>query len=162
MQFKPENFVFEDSFGYLIGKLRGYMHMAMDEQVADLDISAAQAIVLMRISLYPDTPAATLCRFGGYDTGAMTRMLDKLAEKGLLSRARSETDRRVVQLQLTEAGRALCDQLPERFCRVGNVLMADFSEEEIVMLKGLLRKALTKAEQSWNSDAMQNISKEEA
>jgi DNA-binding MarR family transcriptional regulator len=151
MQFKPENFVFEDSFGYLISKLRGFMHMALDEQVADLDISAAQAVVLMRISLHPDTPAAQLCRFGGYDTGAMTRMLDKLEDKGLLHRSRSETDRRVVQLQLSEAGRRLCDQLPERFCRVGNMLMGDFQEGEVEQLKSMLRKALNLAEQNWSA-----------
>ncbi len=163
MQFKPEHFVFEDSLGYLISKLRGFMHMALDEQVADLDISAAQAVVLLRISRNPDVPAATLCRFGGYDTGAMTRMLDKLEDKGLLSRSRSETDRRVVHLQLSEAGRHLCEQLPERFCSVGNMLMSDFQEGEIEQLKLMLRKALNMAEQKWSAhEATQHVQKGEA
>lgn len=153
MQFKPENFVLDESLGYLVGKLRGYMALALDEQVADLDISATQAIVLLRVAYAPGTPAATLCRFGGYDTGAMTRLLDKLEDKGLITRMRSEADRRVIELNLTQAGHDLCGRLPERFCRVGNVLMEEFSEEDVAALKRLLRRALDKAEQEWGSIA---------
>ncbi|MFT3735117.1 MAG: MarR family transcriptional regulator [Rhodocyclaceae bacterium] len=149
MQFKPEDFRFEESLGYLIGKLRGLMALALDEELADLDISSAQSIVLMRLSLHPGLPAARLCRFGGYDTGAMTRMIDKLEDKGLVARQRSATDRRVIELNLTDAGRTLVAALPERFCRVGNVLMADFEADEVAQLKGLLRRALDKAEQSF-------------
>ncbi|GAA5165883.1 MarR family transcriptional regulator [Viridibacterium curvum] len=156
MQFQPENFRFEESLGYLVGKLRGLMQLALEEEVADLGISAAQAIVLMRIQLYPGLPAAKLCRFSGYDTGAMTRMLDKLEDKGLVARQRSAADRRVVELELTVAGSELCARLPERFCRIGNVLMEDMDPEEVATLKGLLRRTLDKAEQAFARQVAQS------
>ncbi|GIF02820.1 MarR family winged helix-turn-helix transcriptional regulator [Actinoplanes siamensis] len=43
-----------------------------------------------------------------------TRMLDRLARKGLVRRTRSASDRRVVRLRLTPAGQELVDQVLTR------------------------------------------------
>lgn len=40
-------------------------------------------------------------------------ILDRLESKGLVARARSKTDRRAVDLQLTETGRQLAEKAPE-------------------------------------------------
>ena len=42
-----------------------------------------------------------------YDQAHISRQVDRLASKGLLSRRRSRADRRIVRLNLTEKGRAV-------------------------------------------------------
>ena len=70
-------------------------------------LTSVQWAPLMIISRGGNPTAASLARDLNTDTGAMTRMLDRLEAKGLLQRTRSSTDRRVVELTLTDQGREL-------------------------------------------------------
>ncbi|MDB5887472.1 MAG: transcriptional regulator, MarR family [Rhodocyclales bacterium] len=141
----PQNWVMEDSLGYLLSRVRGYVMQALDDELADLDITAAQWVIIMKLSVESQSTAAGLCKQSGYDTGSMTRMLDRLEDKGLILRERSPDDRRVLKLALTESGLRLREQLPERAARVINAHLEGFSAEEFVLLKSLLRRMLDNA-----------------
>jgi MarR family transcriptional regulator for hemolysin len=52
-----------------------------------------------------------LARSLGIEGPTMTRHLDNLEQSGLVSRRRSETDRRAVRVELTDAGEAAHDRL---------------------------------------------------
>src|SRR3546814_11939859 len=74
--------------------------------------------------------------------GALTRILDQLEERGFLIRNRSQQDRRVVELELTEAGnRKLDDLLPELVAQL-NLVLGDFSKAEFAELTRLLNKLM--------------------
>ena len=76
----------------------------------------------------------------------MTRLLDRLEAKGLCRRVRDAQDRRVVQLELTPEGRAIAAEVPAALTEVMNALLAGFSREEFVMLKGFLQRMLANGE----------------
>ena len=76
----------------------------------------------------------------------MTRLLDRLEAKQLCRRVRSSEDRRVVNLELTEAGSAAAQGIPATLCGVQNALLAGFSEEEWHTLKSYLRRMLDNAQ----------------
>ncbi len=57
--------------------------------------------------------AAELSRVMSYDSGSMTRLLDRLEKKGFIVRTRSDADRRMVKLELTQQGHEAARQLPE-------------------------------------------------
>ena len=59
-----------------------------------------QFAVLKHLAEGSARTAADLCRFLQYDTGAMTRILDRLEQKGLVRRERSREDRRAVVLRV--------------------------------------------------------------
>src|SRR6201993_3272415 len=89
--------------------------LAKDPELAPLEISAAQYVVisvLAKSKCGPDS-ATQLCKDLSYDAGAMTRMIDRLEAKGLISRRRCPEDRRLVKLELTEAGLAALPKLRE-------------------------------------------------
>ena len=86
--------------------------------------------------------AASLARDLNTDTGAMTRMLDRLEAKGLLTRSRSVQDRRVVVLTLTDQGRELTTRIPHHLARVYNQHLTGFTQEEFLQLKGFLRRII--------------------
>ena len=72
----------------------------------------------------------------------MTRILDRLEEKGLVRRERCREDRRVVFLRLAPAGRALLPRLMAVGTRVVDAHLAGFSANEIEALKGYLHRMI--------------------
>jgi DNA-binding MarR family transcriptional regulator len=89
---------------------------------------------------------AELARECQLDTGAMTRLLDRLEAKGLCRRIRSLSDRRVVNLELTDEGRAAAEAVPHFLARVQNDFLAGFSTDEWEQLKSYLRRILDNAQ----------------
>lgn len=145
--YTAENWRIDESVGFLISQVRARLIAAIDAEMADLDITWAQWSTLMRVATGQASTAADLCRGMGCDTGSMTRMLDRLEEKGLIRRVRSSEDRRMVQIELTDAGRELYPRLPPLTVRVMNRHLKGFSREELDALKGYLRRMLANAEQ---------------
>ena len=135
----------EESVGLLIGMVRSQMMASLDDELADLGLTGAQLPVLHWICQSREATAATLCRSIGSDTGSMTRMLDRLEEKGFIRRVRSLDDRRVVHLELTAAGKALRPMITPRVVKVLNRHLTGFTRQELELLKGLLRRILANA-----------------
>jgi DNA-binding MarR family transcriptional regulator len=86
-----------------------------------------------------------LCKDLSYDAGAMTRMIDRLEAKGLISRRRCPDDRRLVKLELTEAGLAALPRLRECSVRVLNHFLQGFTKTEARQLEGFLSRMLQNA-----------------
>ena len=67
-------------------------------------------------------------------------MLDRLESKGLCKRLRSLDDRRVVNVELTDAGREAAKAVPIALVRVQNAHLKGFSIEEVKIFTGFLRR----------------------
>jgi DNA-binding MarR family transcriptional regulator len=90
---------------------------------------------------YQLTPTA-LMRTALVTSGAITQRLDRLEEKGLITRTRSEADGRAVVVTRTPAGRhALDAALPDHLA-TERQLLEGLAEEDREQLAGLLRKFL--------------------
>jgi DNA-binding MarR family transcriptional regulator len=131
--------------GHLIGRVRAQLLAAMDaelmrdEFLGPLEVTAAQLIVIVNLAGREcATSASELCKGISYDAGAMTRMLDRLEAKGLVRRSRSPDDRRLVNLELTDAGKSAYPRLREISMRVMNRSLSDFSAAEAQLLESLL------------------------
>src|SRR3546814_12841757 len=88
------------------------LNRMIDENVMPLGLTAMQWKPLVIICHQNMNTPTELSRMALVDTGAMTRTLDRLEAKGFLTRRRCETDRRVVNLELTETG-----QIGKASCR---------------------------------------------
>jgi len=112
-------------------------------------MSAAQWIIVANLAAGPGEPksAADLCKVISYDAGAMTRMLDRLEAKGLIRRTRNSQDRRLVNLELTEEGRAAYPRMREISMNVANRFLRGFSKTEARQLEGLLSRMLENAQE---------------
>jgi DNA-binding MarR family transcriptional regulator len=138
--YTPDNYHPEDSLGRLLADVSGRLLASLDEEMTGLGITGAQWVILMRIATGCGDTAAELCRFSRYDTGSMTRMLDRLEEKDLIRRIRSQSDRRIIHLELTDQGRDLYTLLPPVAIKVLNAHLKGFTQAELDQFKGFLKR----------------------
>ena len=85
---------------------------------------------------------AELTRELQMDSGAMTRLLDRIESKGLCRRSRGVTDRRIVVVELTAEGRELLDRVPAVLADVLDAHLSDFAPHERRDLVGYLKRML--------------------
>ena len=126
----------------LINRARVEMVDAMDRALAPFEITAPQLIVLASVANREADSAAALCKSISYDPGAMTRMIDRLEQKGLVRRIPNPDDRRAMNVELTAAGKALYPQLLAVKESVQAHLLRTFSAEEIHQLESLLKRMI--------------------
>ncbi|MBF8748151.1 MarR family transcriptional regulator [Pseudomonas putida] len=142
--FTPENFE-TCAIGILLGRAALLKDRILDSHLESEGITAAQFKVLIIVTQYQvDTPAE-LCRYLGLDSGSMTRMLDRLVQKGLVERNRCALDRRQVRLALTSEGQRVANRLPEVGAAAMNELVGVLQPEELATLESLLAKLLMNA-----------------
>jgi DNA-binding MarR family transcriptional regulator len=130
------------SVGQLMGRARAALLTSIDTEIERFGLNSTQFAVLKHLGEGTAQTAADLCRLNHYDTGAMTRILDHLEEKGMVRRERGREDRRVVFLRLAPQGRALLPRLMAVATRVLEVHLAGFSVDEVEALKGYLQRMI--------------------
>ncbi|MBN9430390.1 MAG: MarR family transcriptional regulator [Burkholderiales bacterium] len=131
-----------DSVGYLIRQLKSSLTRCIEAQIACHGLTDAQWGPMVLIKHRKDSNAAELAQALDVDTGAMTRTLDRLQAKGLIRRTRSQQDRRVVILELTEAGEQAVAKVPAAVAHANNLHLEGFSEVEFAQLRGFLLRML--------------------
>jgi DNA-binding MarR family transcriptional regulator len=135
-----------NSIGYLVRHSGNLILPQMEHLFDDQGLTFSQWTVLMALREWRESTAAELARGICHDAGSLTRMLDQLEKRGLVMRARSETDRRVVALTLTAKGRAMVESLLPRVVDFWNGLLSDFGHAEIRQLIALLTRLAAAAE----------------
>ena len=143
--YQASSYRVEDSVGYLVNRLARSVGRELDRRMVELGLTDAQWKPLLLLQQGECTTAADLSRISCHDTGAVTRLLDRLESKGLVHRARSAEDRRVVKLELSESGHRVAAEVPRVICDLSNQVLAGFSDAEFAALKSLLRRALDNA-----------------
>jgi DNA-binding MarR family transcriptional regulator len=134
------SYVAGDSVGYLLNQVVISMRRQIELAMTAHGLTAAQWYPLWKLKRDGPCTAQELARDMDIDAGAATRLVDRLAAKGLVQRQRSEADRRVVMLQLTAAGQAVAAHVPQVLAAVNNAYLQGFSRDEWQQLKQLLRR----------------------
>jgi len=140
--YTPDTLRPDNNVGLLMKRAVQSMLLNIDRGLAPHDLTHAQWLPLYRINRGGCCTIAALARDQAMDPGAMTRAVDRLEAKGLLRRERSQQDRRVVQLVLTDAGREAASHVPPVLVQVLNAHLAGFSQDEWQQLVGLLTRVV--------------------
>jgi len=135
----------EDSAAYLMRQILNTVSQEVERQLAHTGLTNAQWIPLYKLYVGQASTPAELARECRLDAGAMTRTLDRMEAKGLCQRERSASDRRVVTITLTDAGREAAQVIPDVLSQVQNAHLAGFSKDEFELLKSFLRRILVNA-----------------
>jgi DNA-binding MarR family transcriptional regulator len=144
--YRASHYGMKNSVGYLLRHNINSVLPQLENLFDDQQLTFSQWTVLMALREWGESQAGELARRICHDAGSLTRMLDQLEDRGLIARARSEIDRRVVSLSLTARGRAMVEMLLPRVVDFWNGLLGDFSHAEIRQLLGLLTRLAVAAE----------------
>lgn len=129
------------TLGLLFRQLRDAMWARMKQELATLghDLTFSQYITLKKLA--DGTAGVTdLARAAEVNPGAMTRLLDKLEAKGLISRVADLEDRRALNIHLTDAGMAIWQDINQCGMRVRERALHGMNEADREQLTQLLAR----------------------
>ena len=133
----------QDSVGYLTKRAHSLMLDSMEPVFEARGFTFIQYVVLAWLRDGIAVNPKEICIQFRHDSGALTRVIDQLAERGLLERVRRDRDRRKVELQLTPAGLATIEGLIPLIVEKLNLALAEFSGAEFEEFLRLLLKLNT-------------------
>lgn len=144
--YKAETYDSQHSIGYLVRRLNTLMLPRAEAQFADAELTFSQWVVLKCLGEGNAATCAELSRYMNHDTGATTRLIDQLEARGFVTRTRSTADRRVVNLKLLPAGKAMAKRLAPRLMNFWNRMLTDFTAAEAATLIDLLTRLSDRVE----------------
>ena len=103
------------------------------------ELSFAQARLLAEVEGDAGSPAGVLAERAGMTPASVTCMLDTLEQKGLVTRARSDQDRRIMLTHLTDRGRTLRDRKRSEARRVFEDALATLEPGDLAAAPRVLR-----------------------
>jgi len=106
------------------------------------DLSMREYDVLYTLSKCPEpVRLSELNRHVLLSQPALSRMVDRLADRGFIRRQADPADGRGVRLSLTDAGRAVQQQIGRRHARsVAGAMTDGLNADELVQLEAICRK----------------------
>jgi DNA-binding MarR family transcriptional regulator len=115
------------------------------EEVASLEVTAAQFSILKIVLKGNARSACELCKFMDYDRGAMSRMIDRLESKNLIRRVPLAHTRRTMALEVTAAGKAAFPKMEACLDRVVGRLLKGVTKTQVREAEKVLKQMLENA-----------------
>ena len=130
------------SLGQCAAALLNAVSRGANREVASHGLTSME-FALIRLFLTDEEWTATeLSQVLPVEVSAISRMVNKLVERGLLSRRRPKNDRRIVLLRLTQEGIELGLELHQWVHEYESRLTAGIDEGEIDALQSIVRRIL--------------------
>lgn len=126
----------------LIGRLMSALYGAHDKALAPLGLTSRQGTVLLNCARHEANTPVELAFYNGIDVSSMSRLLDRLEQRGLVTRARSGTDRRKVIVELTPKGLALVKKGMPLAAEVAQAAWGNVTEREREVFQKVVQKVL--------------------
>ena len=89
----------------LVPKLHGALQEVYDRELVAFDLTTRQASILASCDIGEATTMHDLAKIYNLEPSSITRLVERLVKKGLLSRKRSKSDRRQVTIEITPQGK---------------------------------------------------------
>src|SRR5450631_1370278 len=118
----------QTSIGYLIKRAHSLILDVLEPLLEAHGYTYIQYVILASLRDSIAVNPKDICSQFCHDSGALTRVIDQLAERGLLERVRRDRDRRKVELQLTPAGRETIESIIPLVVEKLNEVLTDFSK----------------------------------
>jgi DNA-binding MarR family transcriptional regulator len=129
------------SLGMLFRHLRDGMRARVEHELAveGHDLTFSQFVTLKKLA-EGIASVTDLARAAELNPGAMTRLLDRLEAKGLVSRVADPGDRRALHIHLTDAGVAIWRDIAQCGQRVHDCALAGMDDADRDQLLRLLER----------------------
>lgn len=108
--------------------------------MSKLELTQRQAATLALIEANPGTPQVAIAARLGSDRATIMAMVDRLEQRGLITRTRSLSDRRRQELFLTPLGQKVCKDAKKLIAEHESRFTSLFSADELKALFDALKR----------------------
>ncbi len=130
------------ALGLLFRQVRDAMWARMERELAGSGhaLNFSQFITLKALATGGSAGVTDLARLADLNPGAMTRLLDKLEARGLLARSADPNDRRALNIDLTQTGLAIWQDIDQCGQRVRERALRGMDEATRIHMTRLLEQ----------------------
>ena len=125
------------------------------EEVLDIDLNFGYVSVLCRISMLKEPTMSELGKISGIQLSTLTRIVDKLVNRGLVHRKTDPSDRRVVRVAMTGEGAELVKRFEEarkkRVLSVLRCLTLKEREDLVAILQSMYNRIFSQRKETHES-----------
>jgi DNA-binding MarR family transcriptional regulator len=138
----------DEVFTILTGKISNAINRTFLRAFAreGVDITTEQWTVLACLWKKDKVTQQTLCGLTSKDKPSMTRLIDNLEKRNLVTRVSDHKDRRINLIHLTEAGALLQSKATEIVQRIALRTLKNISDEELNISRNVLKKIILNLE----------------
>ena len=135
----------DELFDILAGKVSSSINRTFLREFTaqGIDISIEQWTVLACLWRKDKVTQQALCNLTEKDKPSMTRLIDKLENRSLVTRVSDDNDRRINLIHLTDSGRALQVQATQLVHKIASKALCEITVDELNVCRKVLRKIMT-------------------
>ncbi len=126
------------TIGFALHDVARLMRKRFEQRARQLDLTRSQWQVLAKLAHNEGIHQKGLADLLEIESITLVRLLDKMAERGLIERRPHPTDRRMTLLYLTDAAHPLLETMRALGERTRQETMADFTSDEHQLLQQFL------------------------
>lgn len=141
MTSRQDLYELEETFRQLFRRIR-----ATWSRFEEQGVSASQAVILEKLDSEGPLKVSQIAEALWITSGAVTTLSDKLIAGGFAERTRSEEDRRVVMMEITDKGREVIAALRAHRKKVVEAYFGELPEEDVRHLNRIFRNILSREE----------------
>ncbi len=129
----------EKTTGFLMFRTARGMKKILDARLSEFNVTSSQASVLNTLFSSDGISLSDIGKSVHLDKPAITGLADRMEKDGLVERRRTSSDRRIIQLFLTEKGRNLYNTIETIIIEVDQQLVKGLVTQEIETLHEMLQ-----------------------
>jgi DNA-binding MarR family transcriptional regulator len=141
------------SIGYLLKRAYKTALGLIEARFRDQDLSFSQWVALALVEAGIADTTAGIARDLGHDSGATTRLVDSLQERGLIQRNRDPNDRRIARLTVTPDGDRVRTDCTPRLMNFWNEALSGFSRDEVDQVASFLERLTRRLDEMAKDEA---------
>ncbi len=108
----------------------------------DMKLSKTELFTLLIIERHGEAIMSQIANKINVSMSTATGIIDRLVKKKYLSRARSESDRRIVLIRLTKKGKQIVNDIKDSINYYLNTIFKSLNEEEVRVLSNIIVKII--------------------
>ncbi|MCB1877941.1 MAG: MarR family transcriptional regulator [Chromatiales bacterium] len=130
----------DNTLGFAIHRAAVYLHRAFGQRLRPYELTPEQFALLSRLWEEDGVPQRVLAERLLKDRPTVTRILDRMVDKGLVTRRMDPADRRSYSICLTDKGRELQAPLVRLAMEVRECAFAELDEDERERVRQILNR----------------------
>ena len=135
----------ESRIGYLLRRAQAGVRAMIDAALKEYRLNVQQFSILFAIDSHPGLSSADLARASTLTAQAVNLIVMNLESKGLMVRAPHPAHGRILQAELTRAGKSMLKRCKRRVFAIEDRMLADLPPAQEALIRGWLLRCAEQA-----------------